>query len=310
VGFLRRRSNLETELAALTTRKDLLTRQLATAEQRLDEAVAARKVHLLEGDPDVPIGETPIIERLRDEKAATLDALTAIGQRIIEAEAKLATERDLAMRSAAAKELSSAADALAAVAADLAGVVARIPAALADVLSRLPAPHAVAPERIKTFADGLVEALQTEAGEARAYIVRLGSGDAALVTPRPDDVKTAAPAPIVERREVFILAPSKWVEPSGEVITVGTHCTASPPVEIAKLALQHGHALEAGSPLAVTLQMRQPPNYASFAPADCTDISRPKELIKPLGTPTAASPPIHSEFVGQPRVGTARVARI
>jgi hypothetical protein len=249
MGFLRRRSGIEAELAALATRKDLLTRQLATAEQRLGEAVAARKVHLLEGDPDVPIGETPIIERLRDEKAATLDALTTISERIAEAENRLASERDLALRSAAGKELTAAADALDRVAADLAGIVARIPAALADVLSRLPAPHAVSPERIKTFADGLVEALQAEAGEARAYSLRLTSGDAAVISSRAEETKP--PSPIVERREVFLLGPSRWTEPNGEVLTSGTHTTCSPPAAIAARALEFGHALDPLSDFAI-----------------------------------------------------------
>jgi hypothetical protein len=50
--------------------------------------------------------------------------------------------------------------------------------------------------------------LRAQASEAKAYTVRLTSGDAALVTPRPDDVKTAAAPPIVERRQIFLL--SEW----------------------------------------------------------------------------------------------------
>jgi hypothetical protein len=37
-------------------------------------------------------------------------------------------------------------------------------------------------------------------------------------------------------------SPSCWQEPDGEVITSGAHCTVSPPIEIAKLAIQYGHA--------------------------------------------------------------------
>jgi hypothetical protein len=114
---------------------------------------------------------------------------------------------------------------------------------------------------------------------------------------------------VIERQEIFLLGRSRWEE-NGETIASGPHRTVSPPIEIAKLAIQHGHAIAAGSDLAVTLQMRQPPSYANYAPADCLDISQPKPAIKPSGTPTAALPPIHSEFVGRPRVGTARVARI
>ena len=113
---------------------------------------------------------------------------------------------------------------------------------------------------------------------------------------------------MIERTQIFVLAPSKWTEPSGEVVTVGTHVTCSPPAQIAARAIEFGHAVEAGSEFAQILQMRQPPCYANYPESDCADISRPKQLIKPPGGLTAASPPIHSEFVGRPRIGTARTA--
>jgi hypothetical protein len=307
VGFLRRRSNLETELAALQTRRDLLAKQLTTVEEKIAEATARRAAHLLEGDIEVPNEEPVIVERLRDERAATLDALNTIGHRIVEAESKLVAERDLAMRSTAAKELTAAADALGRVADEVAAAIAKVAPALDDVLGRLPLPHVILKTNVESFAASVVEALRAEVGEARAYIVRLTSGDAALVTPRPDDVKTAATPPIVERREVFLLGRSRWQE-NGETITSGPHCTASPPVEIAKLAIQHGHAIEAGSDLAITLQMRQPPSYANYAPADCLDIGQPKPLTKPPGSPTAALPLVHSE-IARGRGGFATVGR-
>jgi hypothetical protein len=281
-------------------------KQLVKSEQELDAAIASRQMRLLEGDLDAPNEQTPLIQRLTDEKAATLDALSTIDQRIMETENRLAAERDLALRSAAGKELAVKADALAAVAADLASVVARIPGALADVLSRLPPPHAVSPERIKAFGEALIEALQVEVDEARRHTMRLAAGDAAVVPPRVEGAKPP-PAPIVERQQVFLLGRSRWREADGTVQTAGPHVTISPPIEVAKLAIQHGHAIEAGSELAVTLQMRQPPCYAHFSESDCVDISQPKELTKPLSKLTAAAPPVHSEFVGRRRVGTATV---
>ena len=132
-------------------------------------------------------------------------------------------------------------------------------------------------------------------------------GDAALVAPRTEAEAKPAPAPAIERQEIFLLGRSRWEE-NGETITCGPHCTVSPPIEIAKLAIQYAHAIQAGSDLAVTLQMRSPPNYAVFPAADCLDISQPKPVIKPVGTPTAALPVIHSEFA-RARAGTATVAR-
>jgi hypothetical protein len=297
------RKSLTAEIDGLHTRRDLLSKQLTVVEEKIAEATAARQVHLLEGNLDAP-GEPVIIERLRDEKSAVIDALAAIDVKVVDAQRRLAEEQDSRRREVASRELTASADALAAVSADLAGVVARIPAALADVLSRLPAPHAVSPERIKTFADGLVEALQAEAGEARAYIVRLGSGDAPVISSRAEETKP--PSPIVERREVFLLGPSRWTEPNGEVLTSGTHTTCSPPASIAACALEFGHALEPLSAHAIVLRQRIPPNYGPYAAEDCIDLAEPRPT-KQVGTPTAALPPIHSEFVGRPRVGTARV---
>jgi hypothetical protein len=305
VGLFRRKP----ELDQLRARRTLLEKQLVTAGRELAAAIEARQQALLEGDPDTPLdgqSASGLVGRLHDEKAAVVTAISTIDQRIAEAESKLATERDLAMREAAGKELTAAVDQLDRVAADLASIVARIPATLADVLGRLPPPHSVLPERIQAFANGLIDALQTELGEARAYSMRLTAGDAALVTPRPDDVKTA-PVPIVERQEVFLLAPSRWTEPNGEVLTGGPHATCSPPAAIAARALEFGHALDPLSDFAIMLRQRIPPNYGYFSPQDCVDINEPKST-KPPGGPTAAAP-MYSEFVGRPRVGTA-IARI
>jgi hypothetical protein len=303
MGFLRRRSGIEAELAALATRKDLLTRQLATAEQRLDEAVAARKVHLLEGDPDVPIGETPIIERLRDERSATFDALNTIGQRIAEAESKLAAERDLALRSAAGKELTAAADQLDSVAVDLAAVTSRLPEAMRQVLTRLPT-KPVSKERVELFAAEVVAALQLITREGRSHAARITAGNGTIcesiqqpATPLP---------PKVERLQIFPLQPSRWVETDGSIVTVGAHVGCSPPIEVARAALANGTALDVLSDLAITLRQRVPPNYGPYAAEDCIDLAEPRPT-KQVGAPTAALPPIHSEFVGRPRVGTARV---
>ena len=223
MGIFRRKP----ELDQLRARKSLLEKQLLVAERELAAAVEARQQVLVEGDPVEQPNERPdLVARLRDEAEAVRNAITTVSQRIAETEAKLAAERDLAMRSTAAKELSSATDALAAVATDLAAVANRLPGALADVLAKLPPPHAVLPERIQAFAGGLVQALQTEIGEARAYSLRLAAGDAAVISSRAEE--TRPPAPAIERTPIFLLAPSRWTEPTGEVLTGGTHTTCNP----------------------------------------------------------------------------------
>jgi hypothetical protein len=307
MGFLRRRSSLETELSALQTRRDLLTKQLATTEARLDEALTSRRARLLEGDDlDAP-HESPVIERLRDERAAVVDALTSLDVKLLDAQQRLAEEQDHIKRDAAVKELAAVVEVLTPVHDELAAVAAKVAPALSAVLVKLPPPHSVLPERVGGFLDGVLEATRTVASEAQSHSSRLVAGDAQVVREVSEPV--IPPAPKIERQEIFLLQPSCWRE-NGEVFTAGTHCTASPPVEIARLALQFGHAIETGGELAVTLQMRQPPCYAHFAESDCVDISQPKQLTKAVGSPTAASAPMYSEFVGMARVGTARVARI
>jgi hypothetical protein len=307
VGFLRRRSNLETELASLHTRRDLLSKQLTTVEGKLDEATARRQVHLLEGDLEVLDGEPVIVERLRDEKAAVTDALTTIDAKIVDAQRRCAEEQDRIKRDAAVKKLNAAAEDLTKLASELSTVSSKIPNVLSAVLELLPVPPVSQP-RVSAFVDGVLEALEVAAREARSHVAQITAGVGMVCEPVAQQPVTPPP-PEIERAPIFLLGRSRWEE-NGETITGGPHCTVSPPAPIARAAIEFGHAIAAGSPLAVTLQMRQPPSYANYAPADCLDISQPKPLIKPTGGPTAASLPIHSEFVGKARIGTARVARI
>jgi hypothetical protein len=305
MGIFRRKP----ELDQLRARKSLLEKQLATANRELAAAVEARQQVLVEGDPVEPNERPDLVARLRDELEAVRNAIATVDQRIVEAEGRLAEEQDSRRRGVASRELTASADALDHAANAVADAFAKVPAVLDDVLSRMPLPHLILKANVESFAASVVEALRAQAGEARAYIVRLAAGDAALVSPRIEEVKPA-PVPAVERREVFLLGPSRWTEPNGEVVTSGTHTTCSPPAAIAARALELGHALEPLSEHAIVLRQRIPPNFGCFSPQDCVDLTQPK-LTKPSGTPTAALPPIHSEFVGRPRVGTARaVGRI
>jgi hypothetical protein len=306
LGLLSRRKNgLTAELESLQHRKSQLTALLSAAEQRLAEHIQDRQRRLLESDLADGQPVEALVVRFADERDAVVAALTTIDSKIMDAQACVDRERDRIRRETGSKELAAAVEGLTRVHDELAAVAAKVAPAIAAVLAKLPPPHLVAPERVKAFADGVIEALQVVVHEGQSHAARLISGDAQVVRAIAEPVKP--PAPAIERREVFVLQPSCWRE-NGEVFTAGAHCTVSPPVEIAKLAIQHGHAIEAGTPLAVTLQMRQPPSYANYAPADCLDIGQPKPVIKPVGTPTAALPAIHSEF-NRGRGGFATVLR-
>jgi hypothetical protein len=309
MGLLSRRRNvldeLTSELAKLGARKDLLAKQLATVEGKIAEAVSARATHLLEGDLDVPSGEPVIIERLRDEKSAVVDALAAIDAKVMDAQASVDREQDRICRETGTKELAAVVEDLTHVHDQLAAVAAKVAPAIAAVLAKLPAPHPVAPERVKAFLDGVLEAVQTVVSEARSHTGRLISGDAQVVREVSEPVMP--PAPKVERLEIFRLQASKWLEADGSIRTVGAHVTCDPPIEVARAALANGNAIDPLCDNAITLRTRVPPCYANYAAEDCIDLTTPKP-IKPLGTPTAAAPVFHSEFTPA-RGGFATVGR-
>jgi hypothetical protein len=283
------------ELDGLNARKGLLAKQLTTVEEKLDEAIASRQTRLLEGDPADVTSEPPIIiERLRDEKSAVVDALATIDSKIMDAQASVDREQDRVRRETGSKELAIVVEGLTRVHDELAAVAAKVAPALSAVLNKLPAPHVVAPERVKAFLDGVLEAAQTVLHEGQAHSSRLVAGDAQVVRAIAEPVMPSAP--IVERQQIFLLVNGKWTEPDGTVRTAGRHIECDPPAAIAELAIEYGHALEPLNEHAIALRQRTAACYAHFAESDCVDISRPKQLTKPVGTPTAAPPAIHSEF--------------
>jgi hypothetical protein len=310
LGLLSRRRSafeqMENEIAGLTSRRTVLADRLSRADVDIERALCDRRRQLVETDSDESNVESTQVGQLREARAGFADAVGALDGKIAEAVARLDAARDRAMREAAAKELAAAVEGLTRVHDELAAVAAKVAPAISAVLAKLPAPHLVAPERVKAFADGIVEALQVVAREGQSHASRLISGAAQICEPVAQQPVTQPP-PAIERAPIFLLGRSRWEE-NGETITSGPHCTVSPPAPIARAAIEFGHAIEAGSDLAVTLQMRQPPSYANYAPADCLDISQPKPLTKPLGSPTAAPVLIHSEF-DRGRGGFASVMR-
>ena len=297
------------ELDQLRARRTLLEKQLVTAERELAAAVEARQKALLEGDLDTPLdGQSAngLVGRLHDEKAAVLIALTTIDERIAEAENKLASERDLALRSAAAKELTAAADALDSVAVDLAAVANRLPGAMQRVLTRLPT-KPVSKERVELFAAEVVAALQLIAREGRSHAVQVAAGNGTVCEPAAQE-PAKPPAPAIERTPIFLLGPGRWLEPNGEVVTSGAYVVVSPPASIAARAIEFGHGVDPLSDPAVVLRQRCPPRYGFYPPEDCADLNEPKPDKLPAGSKTITEPLFHSEF-SRARGGTASVAR-
>jgi hypothetical protein len=261
---------------------------------------------LIEGDPVEQPNERPdLVARLRDEVGAVRNAITTVSQRITEAENRLTAERNQSRREVAGRELTAAADALDLVANDLAGVIAKVPAALGAVLDRLPC-AVVSRSHTVAFANEVVAALRMVVSELRSHAAQIVSGGAQVCEPAQQPANP--PPPPVARQQIFLLINGQWLETDGSIKTAGKHRVVDPPAAIAKLALEYGHAIDPTNELSIILHQRQPPCYAVYSQSDCLDISQPKPLTPPVG-PTAASLPIHSEFVGRPRVGTARIAR-
>jgi hypothetical protein len=311
MGLLSRRKNvldgLTAELESLQHRKSQLTALLSAAEQRLAEATQDRQAKLLESElANGPPIEVPVF-RFTDERDAVVAALAAVDSKLLDAQASVDRERDRVQRETGSKELAVVVEGLTRIHGELAAVSSKVAPAIAAVLAKLPAPHPVSPERVKAFLDGVLEAAQTVVREGQSHAARLISGDAQVVSQVSEPM--TPPTPKIERREVFLLGPSRWTEPNGETLTSGTHTTCSPPAPIAARALELGLAIDPLCANAITLRMRMPPCYAHYAAEDCVDLTQPKST-KPPGGLTAASLPIHSEFVGRPRVGTARAGRI
>ena len=306
MGIFRRKS-LAAELDGLNARKELLGRQLATTEARLDEALTSRQTRLLEGDPADVTNEPPInIERLRDEKSAVIDALAAIDSKIMDAQASVDREQDRVRREAGSKELAALVEDLIHVRDELAAVAAKVAPAIAAILNKVPAPHPVAPERVGAFLAGVLDATQTVVSEGQLHATRLISGDAQIVRAVSEPVKP--PVPAVERTPIFLLGASRWQE-GGEVFTSGAHLVVSPPAPVAARALEFRHALDPLSNDAVVLRQRCPPRYGFYPPEDCADLNEPKPAKQPAGSRTITAPPVHFEFVGRARGGVASVAR-
>jgi hypothetical protein len=101
---------IETELAALNARSKLLTGKRAAAQSALDSAVEARQKALLTGDLDDTKGALALQTKVDTATSALAGfdtAITAQAALIAEAEAKLASERQVADRKAASDTLAA-----------------------------------------------------------------------------------------------------------------------------------------------------------------------------------------------------------
>jgi hypothetical protein len=222
-----RKSNPEDALALLKARAVTLETRRAAAQVSLDEAVAKRQKHLLEGDLD---GDDRAIARLESDVVATtsrvsglVDAIGALQAQIGEAEHQIQVEKDQAERKVAAERLTDQ--------------VLRFEELLSPILTTM-----------RAFADACEPlcALSYEAAQIREYVSKLASeieiaasfvgpdlrlqvtmvanGERAAPKPMPEIIELApvesissATDPGEETQEWFGIRPMKWKGVDGTV---------------------------------------------------------------------------------------------
>jgi hypothetical protein len=205
---------IERELEQLRHRRSLLDRQREVAEASLAKALADRRRILLEADLDKTNGDREpvrrLVERLRDENDSVVDAIGALDRQIGEAEMKLAAEREVRARDAERVKRQEALNAAR-------NVLARyreISAELVDALALL-APCgpmcATARANVEYISREMPAGVESAFVEAASYIAMVASGDAPIrIEAAP--VTPPTPPPAIERKQIFLRHPGRWVE--------------------------------------------------------------------------------------------------
>ena len=306
----------ERDLDALRHRKALLEKQREIAESALEKAVADRRRILLESDLDQNGGQrepVALIERLKDENEAVTDALAVIDQKIADAEARVAAEKDETARQREAEKRQAGL----AAARNMLDRFREISTELVDALALLrscgPA-CAAAHGNLEYFARELPGGIQAAFIEVEGYCAMVAGGNvpirAEVVAPQ-----TPPPAPAIERRVIVCLQASKWFEPDGTIRTAGKLSQAHVPITIAEQAVAIDNALPVDSDAYKRLREFEPVDHAPQLERDCYWLDQPRFELKPAEV-HVTEPPVHSAlapppvaYQGAAIVGTATAQR-
>jgi hypothetical protein len=237
MAFLKRGtaiSDVEKERDQLLTRKKALAAQKATAEAALQRAVADRQNTMIEADMDSGRAQEAraLTVRLRDEYETVVDVLAAVDQKLADAEARLAAERDKAERDAERERREKQLERVRAAAKDFSTVAEMLLDKLAP-LRGVGVMCSAAHVNLTYLAGELAKGFDCAFSEVQSYINQLEGGDVAIRT-EAAPVAPPAPQPKVERKQIFLRHPGRWQE-NGET-TAGRHVTCSPPIAIALAA--------------------------------------------------------------------------
>lgn len=235
--------NLETTVAALTTRGEQLVAKRATAQLALEKAIKARQHALLSGDLDDQRA-LHNLQGLVDTAASTLtgidDALTVLAHDKAEAEHQIKAEHERIKRAAAADKLQK----------QLVAIEAALPVCLqksrelADGLSEIGWHFETG--QMARFIQSTMGQIEVAANFAFAELKSMQDairGGQQPVPHEPASVPTAEPVPEPPVMTVFMLLSGKFRDHAGRKQFAGQYEDATMPVTPAHRALRKGYAV-------------------------------------------------------------------
>jgi hypothetical protein len=314
--FSRKRSvnstaDIERELESLRARRADLTERVTVAQAEVEAATIARREHLVTGDITDDEASRAAAQRVFAAEAqawSLQDAIAGIDRQVAEAEAKLAAERDRLARVANVRDQKSRADHLDEVLPPFRDAIAALLPPLAAVMAVLRHADQNFVPNVRALLGEIALAVEMQVAELRAQAERIEQGDEPTIHAPAPPIEVAAPIQ-VDRKPVFLLVDSKWVDVDG-LRTAGRHREVHVPAPVAEAAILHGHGFDPttadGADRAMKLAHWRSPDYCAHHPSACVDLASPRT---PQEESESVAPVIHSEFIGEAQSGVAQVGR-
>jgi hypothetical protein len=295
--------SLERQLDERRVRRELLAKQLATAEGNLQRETAKRRTVMLEQSLDANGNDRDklrvVIERARDEADVTRDALSTLDAQISEAEVRLAAERERTAREREAARLRDEMDKARVQLSELRTKFGQVADAM-RALDRIPAMLA-ARENLERVGPQLITGAELGLADGESYAQQMLAEHTPIRAEAPAPPPAPQP-PKVERKQIFLRHASRWVE-NGTTTTAGPHCTVSPPVDIARAALEFNHAVLPDSETARALRAQMDPDYGWWHPDRCCDLTQPQPA--PKAPEVHVTTPVQHSGIPGARTGVA-----
>jgi hypothetical protein len=309
--FFRKKSpmdKLETELAALRARADILSSRHAAAGAAFLEAKAKLQRHHLEADLDADDKARSKLEAAVAACAVAhdgyVDALDKVQAQIADAEQKINAERATERRKAASEELARNLDAIEQALPDYLETARRLAGALDAIHFHYES------NEMARFVGNTTAQVEVAAGftlaELRAMAASICDGSTPIPAskPAPEPVAVIEPPPPT----VFMLRSANYRDEDGRTRFAGQYEDAMMPVPTAQRALRHGVAVSVADPRRAQLRGARGSDYRPLAP-DVVDLDAIEE---PKGVPYVGSGPALAEahFTEIDRSGEARTIQI